>query len=220
MGRKKKPPAAPRGCVWRVVAAVTVTLACVAGAVITLGRLGDEALSRVGARDRYRTPFADLACDTPPGLDRPTFLAEVRYVGGIPESVNAVDAAERERVGAAFAKHPWVESVEGVSAEPGGAVRVSLRFRTPVLAVTTIDGVPRLIDRYGVLLPISPTPPGVAELVGRVPAPRSAAGEVWDNADVRRAMDLTTTYHPTRLEPTAGGWRLTLADGRHLVVAR
>lgn len=220
MGRKKKPPAPPSGRVWRVVAAVVVTLACVAGAVVVLGRLGDEALSRVGGRDRYRTSFADISCDTPPGLDRPTFLAEVRYVGGLPESVNAVDPTERERVAGAFTKHPWVEAVEGVSAEPGGVVRVSLRFRTPILAVTTTDGVPRLIDRNGVLLPVAPTPPGVTELVGRVTGPRSAAGEVWDNADVRRAIDLTTTYHPTRLEPTAGGWRLTLADGRHLVVAR
>ncbi len=220
MARKKKPPAPRSGRAWRMAAAVAVTLAVVVGAVFALGQLGDEALLRVGARDRYRTPFAGVACDTPPGLDRPTFLAEVRYVGGLPETVNAVDPAERGRVAAAFAKHPWVEAVGGVTAEPGGVVRVALRFRSPVLAVTTAEGTPRLLDHTGVLLPVGPTPPGVAELTGRVPAPRAAAGEVYDDADVRRALDLTTTYRPTRLEPVAGGWRLTLADGKQLVVAR
>lgn len=220
MARKKKPPAPRPGRGWRGVIAVAVTLAVAAGAVFALGQLGDEALLRVGARDRYRTPFADTACDTPPGLDRSSFLSEVRYVGGLPETVNVVAPAERERVAAAFAKHPWVEAVVSVTAEPGGVVRVVLRFRTPVLAVTTTDGTPRLLDRAGVLLPVGPTPPGVAELTGRVPAPRAAAGEVYDDADVRRALDLTTTYRPTRLEPLAGGWRLTLADGKQLVVAR
>ncbi|MBN9517950.1 hypothetical protein J0H58_05420 [bacterium] len=214
MARKKKPPTPRPGQAWRVTVAVVVTLAAVAGIVFALGQLGDEALLRVGARDRYRTPFADTICDTPPGLDRPAFLSEVRYVGGLHETISAVDPAEHGRVAAAFAKHPWVEAVGGVTAEPGGVVRVALRFRMPVLAVTTADRTPRLLDRGGVLLPVAPTPPGVAELAGTVPVPTVAAGEVWRDPGVSAALRLVETYTPTRLERTATGWRLTGRDGR------
>lgn len=221
MARKKKPaPAPPRTRGWRPVVAVAVTLAVVAGVVFALNLAGDEALRRIGVHDRYRTSFADILCDTPPGLDRQTFLVEVRYVGGLAETVNVLDPADRDRVAAGFARHPWVEAVDGVAAEPGGVVRVALRFRTPVLAVTTTAGTPRLLDRGGVLLPVTPTPPGVAELTGTVPPPRTAAGEVWSDADLHRAIEFTTTYGAKRLERMPAGWKLTLADGKQLVVGR
>lgn len=219
--RKKPSPAAPARRPWRAVIAIVITILLVAGSLVALGWVGDEALRRVGARDRYRTPFADIACDAPPGLDRPTFLAEVRYVGELPDKVNALDPADRDRLTAGFTKHPWVEHVEAVVAEPGGVVRVALRFRTPVLAVTTTDGTPRLLDRSGVLLPVSPTPPGVAELVNaRAPSPPVAAGERWTDPVVTTALELTTAYGAKRLEPTRTAWKLTLADGKQLVVNR
>ena len=220
MPRREKPSDPPRARPWRAAAAVAITLALVAAAVVALGRLGDEALSRVAPDDRYRTPFADIRCDAPPGSDRPTFLAEVRYVGSLPEMVNALDPADRDRLATGFDKHPWVEVVEGVTAEPGGAVNVSLRFRTPVLAVETTDGERRMLDRHGVLLPLGPTPAGVAELSGTIPPPRFAAGEVWQDADVRRVVELTTAYGAKRLEKQLGGWKLTLAGGKQLVVGR
>jgi hypothetical protein len=220
MPRRNKPPTPPARRPWRAVAAVAVTLVVVAGIVFALGYFGDEALRRVGARDRYRTTFADIVCDTPPGLDRPTFLTEVRYVGALPDSFNALDPADRERVVAGFAKHPWVESVDGATVKPGGEVRIGLRFRSPVLAVTTTDRAPRLLDRHGVLLPVAPTPPGAAELVGAIPPPTVAAGDVWPHADVRSAVELTTAYGAKRLEKTLAGWKLTLPDGKHIVVGR
>jgi hypothetical protein len=219
--RRKKPgPTRAAGSPWRTVTAVLLTLAVVGGGVLALGRFGDEATRRIGGRDRYRTPFADISCDTPPGLDRPTFLAEVRYAAGLPEAVNPLEVAERERLAAGFARHPWVERVDGVTPEPGGVVRVALKFRVPVLAVTTTDREPRLLDRYGVLLPVTPTPPLVAELTGTVPPPRVAAGEVWEDADVHRALELRQAYSAQRLERVLGGWRLTLGDGKVLVVGR
>ncbi|HEX4610621.1 MAG TPA: hypothetical protein VH092_20695 [Urbifossiella sp.] len=211
MAQRKK-PAARRP--WRSVVVVAGTLVGVTAVVLALNQAGAEALRRVGGRDRYRTPFADISCDTPPGLDRPTFLAEVRYVGGLPDRVNALDPADRDRLTAGFVKHPWVEVVDGVIAEPGSVVRVALRFRTPVLAATTTAGTTRLLDARGVLLPVTPTPTGVAELVGAVPPPQVAAGEVWEEPTVVAALRLVGSYHPARLEKSADGWRLTAPDGK------
>lgn len=216
---RRKQPGPPPGRPWRAGLAVLITLLVAAGALVALNVAGGDALRRIGGRDRYRVAFADVACNTPPGLDRPTFLAEVRYVGELPESVSPLDPTDCDRLAAGFRKHPWVESVEAVTPEPG-SVRVALRFRTPVLAVTTTTGEPRLLDRNGVLLPVTPTPPGVAELVGTVPPPRVPAGDVWGEPDVRRALDLRETYGVRRLERVPGGWKLTLGDGRVLAVGR
>lgn len=216
----KKQPAPPPGRSWRPLVAVLVTLAVIAGVVAGVNWIGVEALRQVGSRDRYRTAFADIDCPAPPGLDRATFLTEVRYVADLPETVTALDPAERDRVVAGFAKHPWVEGVDGVTAEPGGRVRAALRFRTPVLAVTTTDRTPRLLDSRGVLLPVAPTPPGVAELTGVVEPPRVAAGEVWRDGVVDRAVELVAVYRPRRLDRTPTGWALTLLDGRVLAIGR
>jgi hypothetical protein len=216
---RRKKPGPPPGRPWRAGLAVVLTLLVAAGALVVLNTIGGDALRRIGGRDRYRVSFADIACDAPPGLDRPTFLAEVRYVGELHETVSPLDAADRDRLAGGFAKHPWVEAVEGVTPEPGG-VRIALRFRTPVLAVTTTTGEPRLLDGHGVLLPVTRTPPGVAELAGRVAPPTVAAGEVWTEPDVRRALELRQSYNATRLERARGGWRLTLGDGRILDVGR
>ena len=67
----------------------------------------------------------------------------------------------------AFARHPWVESIEGVDVSPERTVRVRLTFRKPMLRVR-VSGEPseRLVDARGIVLPVAPAPPGVAELAG------------------------------------------------------
>lgn len=212
---KARKPTAPR---WRPVVAVAVTLAAVAGLLYGLGRLGDEARRRVGARERYTVRFTDVECDTPPGLDRPKFLAEVRYAANFPETFNLNAADDTARLTAAFAAHPWVKSVEGVDVEPPVRVRVRLWFRVPVLAVKTHSGVVRLVDDAGVLLPVSAAPPGVPELVAAVPTPVVAAGQVWADDTVKRAVELVAAYHPRTLEKAPAGWRLTRRDGQVLVI--
>jgi hypothetical protein len=200
------------------VLAALLTLGVVAGLLFGLGWLGDEARRRLGPRDRYAAWFADVECDAPPGLDRPTFLAEVRYAANCPESFQLLDPDLPARLAAAFAVHPWVESVTGVEVEPPARVRVRLRFRTPVLAVATDGGSVRLVDAAGVLLPATAPPAGLPELVNPVPPPETPAGRVWADDMVRRAAELTTAYKPARLERTPSGWRLTQPDGKVLVV--
>lgn len=214
-GRKPKPAPSAR---WRPVLAMLVTVAAVAGLLYGLGRLGDEARRGIGPRERYTVRFADVECDAPPGLDRPTFLAEVRYASGFPETFNLFSDEDTDRLRSAFAAHPWVRAVEGVDAEPPTRVRVRLRFRVPVLAVTTDGGAARLLDADGVLLPVSPLPADVAELANAVPSPSVSAGQVWDDPVVRRAVELVAAYRPRRLEKAATGWRLAQPDGRVLVI--
>lgn len=208
---KSGPPA------WRPLVAVGATVAVIAGLLLGLGRVGDEARRRVGPRERYAVRFADVDCDAPPGLDRAAFLAEVRYAANFPESFNLFDPADVDRVKAAFAAHPWVKAVDGIDVEPPKRVRVRLTFRVPVLAVKTAAGDVRLVDGGAVLLPLA-APANLPHLLTPVRAPTTAAGVVWADETVRRAVELVPAYHPRTLEETPAGWRLTLADGKVLVV--
>lgn len=222
MSRKRKPAAAPPAGRWRRFRPALVaglTLAAAAAVLAGLGWVGDEARRRLGPRPRYEVRFADILCDAPPGTDRPTFLAEVRYVRNLPETFPALDPEAEARLAAAFAAHPWVDGVDGITLEPPAKVVVKLRFRTPVLVVRTGDAnPPRMVDAKGVLLPAADPPDGLAELTNVVPPPGVASGRPWPGDTVGRAAELATTYAPRRIERTAAGWRLTQPDGRTLVV--
>jgi hypothetical protein len=196
-----------------------LALGLVGGVVYAVAWLGGRAGERVAGRDRYAVRIADIACDAPPGKDRPTFLTEVRYLAGLPETVQAVDPKLPEQLTAAFARHPWVAEVVGVTVEADSTVRVDLRFRVPVLIVRAFgDSEVRLVDRGGVLLPPgAPRPP--TELANAVLPPRRPAGEVWNDPTVTRAAELATEYKPRRIEKTAREWRLTLDSGKVLLVS-
>jgi hypothetical protein len=196
-----------------------LALALVAGVVYAVAWLGGRAGERVAGRDRYSVRVADIACDAPPGKDRATFLTEVRYLADLPETVQAVDPKLPERLTVAFAKHPWVAEVVGVTVEADSTVRVGLRFRVPVLAVRVIgDSEIRTVDRSGVLLPSGATGP-IAELANAVLPPKQPAGEAWDDPTVKRAAELAAEHKPRRIEKTAREWRLTLDTGKVLLVS-
>jgi hypothetical protein len=199
--------------------AVVLTLAAAAGLVWGVARLGDEARRGIGPRDRYAVRFAEIECEPPPGLDRPTFLSEVRYNSNFPASFQSLDPDLTSKLTAAFSTHPWVASVDLVLVEPNGAVRVKLKYRTPFLAVRTVDGT-RVVDGSAVLLPLAADPTGLPELVTPVSVPGISAGQIWTNDTVKRAVELVGTHRPRTLEKTASGWRLTMADGKTLVVER
>jgi hypothetical protein len=198
---------------WRPLTAILLTLAIVAGILFALDQLGLEALRRVGPRERYRVEFADIRCAAPPGMDRQTFLAEVRYLSGFPRSFNTHDQSNRDRLGFAFGAHPWVECVHEFVLEPGNIVTVPLTFRVPVLAVRVERGSVRLVDGHGILLPASAAPPGTAELLNTIPTPSTPAGKAWDNETVKRAIELVNAYHPKTLERKSKEWLLIQPDG-------
>jgi hypothetical protein len=197
-----------------------VTLAVLFGLVGGLVWLGGKAGPAVAGRDQYAVAVADLRCDVPPGTDRPTFLGEVRYLSQLPEKVQSVDPNLPATLSAAFAKHPWVAAVTGVTTAPDGTVSVGLTFRRPVVVVGVRGSSPRLVDAAGVLLPAAPTPTGIAVLAGEWIPPPVPAGSVWPDPTVSRAAQLAAAYHPATIQRLpAGGWRLVLPDGKSLSVS-
>lgn len=204
----------------RRLLAISLTLAAVAGVVFGISRLGEEARRGIGSQGRYAVRFADVQCDSPPGLERAAFLSEVRYVANFPETFQSLDPDLNAKLTAAFAQHPWVANVETVSVSPEGIVQVKLRFRVPALAVHSPDGGRRLVDATGVVLPPEASADGVAELANPVLTPIPIAGQAWADADVKRALELVDAHQPRRLEKTPTGWRLTTADAKTLVVER
>lgn len=203
----------------RRLLAGTLVLAVVAGALWGLSRLDDAARRAIGMRERYRVRFADIACEPPPGLDRATFLLEVRYLSDYPITFQALDPNLAGSLPAAFVRHPWVASCERVTVERDGSVRVDLTYRTPALAVRTPAGF-RVVDDRGILLPRDASAAGLPELVALVPVPAVSAGQPWPDDTVQRAVELAGTHHPRSLEPIAGGWRLTMPDGKVLRIDR
>lgn len=222
MPRKAAKPSPPSSR-WpgiRLVGALIVTLAVVAGVLAGLGALGDKARDRIFLRDRYRVRFADIRCDVPPGHNRETFLMEVRYVGAAPESFQLLDRDLSDMLSAAFASHPWVEAVDGVEIHPPRDVSVRLRFRKPVLMVKLLNGERRLVDRNCVLLPISDHAGDLPVLIAAANVPQVAAGQVWDEPDVKRAVELVRRQPLTRLEKTGVGWTITALDGTMTHIAK
>jgi hypothetical protein len=209
---KEKPAERPRP---RPLLKAVLTLGVAAALLGGVWWAGAEARKHIGPRDRYAVPFADLRCDPPPGSTREAFLAEVRYASGAPASVQALDPDLTAKLIAYFAAHPWVASVDAVTVEGPDAVRVSLSYRVPVLAVGE-----RAVDARGVLLPATAPTAGLPELLGVGPLPEGVAGKPHPDATVVRAAAVAAEYRPRTVEPTAQGWQLVMPDGKKLAVAR
>lgn len=214
------PAAAPHRTLAWVAVKGLVAAALVAAVVAGIAWVGNRAGEQVSQRSRYTVRVADISCDAPPGKDRLTFLTEVRYKADLPETVQSVDPALKEKLTAAFARHPWVAAVNGVSVGAGGGVRVDLRFRVPVLAVKVAsESEPRAVDKSAVLLPAVPDRGSLALLTTPVLPPTRQEGEVWDDSTVRRAAELAELYRPRTIEKTEKGWKLVRADGKAVVVS-
>jgi hypothetical protein len=224
MARKRPKPARTPPADRRVIRhflRIALTLAAAGAVAAGVVWFGSRAGEHVAGHPRYAVPFAEIQCDAPPGSTRAAFLSEVRYLANAPETVQAVDPGLGDTLAPVFRQHPWVEDVEGVEVTADRAVRVRLRFRTPVLLVRVAGGEPaqRLVDAKGVLLPPVPPPEGVAVLANERPPPGVAAGRVWDDAVVTRAAALARDFTAVRVEKTDTGWRVTQATGRVLAVS-
>lgn len=206
-----QPPAPPSAA--RLALRVLLTLAVAAAVLFGLSWAGIEARRHIGPRDRYAVSFGEIQLDPPPGSTREAFLAEVRYASGTAPTVQALDPELSAKLSTAFAAHPWVASVDGVSVEGTNAVSVRLTYRVPVLAVGG-----RAVDAKGILLPATAPTAGLPELLD-APPPEVPAGKPVSD-DVARAAAVAAEYKPRSIARAPQGWQLLMLDGRKLSVAR
>lgn len=145
-------------------------------AIVLAGRWS---LERLRPSDQLQVAFKDIRVEPPPGMTRRDFLDEVQYLSRLPATTPSTgDHAELK---SAFAKHPWVRSVDAIRSDANG-VTVTLTLRRPVLAVPW-QGEVRVVDEDGVLLPESASPEGMPRFVG-TPAAPGEAGMPWPDARV------------------------------------
>ncbi|MDW8196672.1 MAG: hypothetical protein RMJ56_03595 [Gemmataceae bacterium] len=208
--------ATARWRLWPSFLTIAGTLCVVALILYGVWWLNQQAQHQLAQRQRYNISFGDIVCQVPPGMTRETFLAEVRYLSDASATISLFDPELDAKLRTIFALHPWVESVEGVSVEPPRQLSVSLRFRTPVLAVGTDDGL-RLVDRHGIVLPRVAIPDRVPQFLTEV-APPGPVGTPWPDTRVPRAAQLAIEYKPKTIEHRPQGWELILWDGRKLLV--
>ena len=198
------------------------TLIAIVALLASIVWVGLQAASEIQSRSRYTLAFTDIDCDVPAGLDKNTFLAEVRYLSDFPETFPAHDPPTQERLREAFRKHPWVERVQGGYFTVGRKYQLDVIARLPVLAVQVRDGIPlaRIVTATGILLPAGAVPSQLAVLIGEVPSPLTPAGQVWNDPIVKRAAELAKEYPAKRIEKTEGGWRITRTIGPVLLIGR
>jgi hypothetical protein len=199
--------------------------------VVVIGRL-----TREGIRDwdRYALAFTDIDCPTPPAQSRADFLVEVRQLAGLPDRLSVLDEDLAERLAKAFARHPWVETVERVAIRPPKQIQVQLVHRTPVLEVMLSERVLKgsppdaaeptwLVDGRGRVLPRKdyrdPLPLFFAEA-----RPTGGAGQRWGDKGVDAAARTAGLLHADRkqfgfvsFEMKTEGLVLSTATGTHVL---
>jgi hypothetical protein len=160
------------------------------GVILGLGWLGQWARERLATRVEYQTAFADIDCPAPPDVTKADFLGEVQYLAGLPDRFSVLEPGLPNRLAAAFARHPWVESVERVEVVPPRQLCVRLRFRTPVLRVRPTEGAPVVVDAVGVWLPDRPKDALPEFTADGLPGPKGSRGAVYGQTDVEAAARL------------------------------
>ena len=180
---RKEPPAEPpatpaapeRGSARRWLVQVLLPLAVGAG---LLG--GVVALGRYLSSREQTVAFADVECNSPPGMTRPAFLGEAQYLAGLPDRLSAPASETRQSIFDALALHPWVRRVRRVEFPSPGQARADLEFRIPALAMPP----DRVVDGEGILLPAGTSTESLPRLRGKVRPPAARAGQVWDDPGV------------------------------------
>jgi hypothetical protein len=212
------PPAPPTrkvrvGGVFKIIMSCVLVVGCVA-LVAWLGQLSSKQL---GQRDRYRIDLASVQFDSPPTLDRASYLAEVRYISGLSDSIDSADPNLSSVLKSAFENHPWVEQMERVELKPNNSVWLHVRYRTPQLAILwQRDGTneTRAIDKQGVLLPVDANTKGLPVLLNERAVPSAEAGKSWPEAEVQRAVELCNSYPLRTVSRTKHGWNLVETSGK------
>jgi len=164
------------------------------GALLLLGVVGLNSLLRGHFRDKQSCTiaFSEIDCETPGKMSRAEFLEEVQYLANWPDVLNLLEAGLTARLHLSFAAHPWVEQVERVQVTPPRQLRVWLRFRIPMLAIPP----GRVVDRNGILLPLTAADPQLPSLRGKVALPTGHPGQAWGDPGVEAAAQVAALLQP------------------------
>ena len=190
------------------------------GLALLLGVIGLGRAARASLHDRstFSLAFADIDCQPPEGMSRAAFLNEVRAYTRQPPALHVLDEDLIARLHRAFCVHPWVDSVRRVdickprlAGRAKTSVHLELVYRRPVLAVPLgvednsgtrmAESGWRMVDRQGILLPVSAVQGHLPILTVPVAAPSGPPGSRWGDARVAAAAKTTAFLAPhlTRL---------------------
>jgi hypothetical protein len=201
---------------------------CLCGLLLLLSLVMLGRVARAALLDRasYTLAFDDLECQPPEGLSRPEFLREVRTRSYQPAQLRLLDKDLLARLHAAFAAHPWVESVRGVviekpssSSHPAKArLRIHVAYRRPVLAVRLVNTtrshygselvsndsatespstpLTRVVDGRGVLLPTTTVDSRLPLLTSILSTPTRSPGSAWRDPGVVAAAATIAFLQP------------------------
>ncbi|GEM_PF-654682 len=136
--------------------------------------------------------FTDINSDSPNGLSKEEFLAEVRYLGNLKENVDLLEEGILLKIIAAFKAHPWVEKVSAMQREGTNNLQVNLVFRKPCLIVPMLQANDqarvnenyRVVDRNSIILPKNAIRIGLLTYYKAIPFPKGNAGTPWGNDEV------------------------------------
>ncbi len=120
-------------------------------------------------------------------------LEELRMLVARNASSDPLDNVSLERAVEALATNPWVENVVRIQRQAGGRIMVLARYREPVAAVQTPDGL-RLVDIKGFCLPGLYAQEQAGQLgfplITGVAQPARPRGETWREGRVWKGEDL------------------------------
>ncbi|MBI3461658.1 MAG: hypothetical protein HY000_01155 [Planctomycetes bacterium] len=181
---------------WTLAVAI-VTLALAAGGF----KLSQIARAQVQQQERFRVSLASVELSPLPVWIHGDLLGEVKFLSGLPDTVNTLEPNLAERLRSAFALHPWVCEVLEVRITQPATIRVQLAYREPVAVVRTARSL-EPVDREGVLLPAAgfPNPEVYLTVSGVRSTPTGPAGTRWDDSAVgaaARVAEAVTPHHRT-----------------------
>ncbi|MCH8828321.1 MAG: hypothetical protein IID45_01955, partial [Planctomycetes bacterium] len=151
------------------------------------------------SREEYRLESSRIEINAPPRYVPVDFVDQVIRAAKLPKNLSLLDDDLTERIGRAFASHPWVAEVVLVKKSFPARVEVELKYRKPVAMVEVADGV-YPITADSILLPsadfsladtrLYPLIRGVRTL------PEGPEGTYWNDMAVLAAAQMAKVLAP------------------------
>jgi hypothetical protein len=160
--------------------------------------------------DRYQVPFGQIETSPPPTYVPRSWLREVQSLSGLPEVLDTRAADLPSQLKEAFARSPWVESVEFAAIRSHRRIECRVQFRIPAAVVTLAPEV-FLVDGNGVVLPRGPQTSALEATLlpirGAAAPPNRGISHPWGSAAVEAAARIAAVVGRER-----DAWQLASID--------